>query len=210
LLQAWLFFFWHRTSTHAPHNTVVQQHSEVIHTNQRHPFLTLEHGFVPVTQLTLGMQVLNADGTVGTVTGWKVVPGTQVMYHLEVAQDHTSMVGAGQWVVHNCGAKGFLNQNRLLKHFAEHENEWDRPFVSAQQYEDAANRFMSGERPESVIQGRMVSGYFKDDLVRYNTITNEFGMMRADGYIRTFYRPVNGIEEFWKTLMPNGVLDMKP
>jgi len=39
---------------------------------------------------------------VGTVTGWKVVPGTQVMYHLEVAQDHTYTVGAGEWVVHNC------------------------------------------------------------------------------------------------------------
>jgi hypothetical protein len=94
------------SSTHAPHSTVVQKHSEVIHTNQRHPFLTLEHGFVPVSQLTLGMQVLNADGTVETVTGWKVVPGTQVMYHLDVAQDHTYTVGAGEWVVHNCGIPG--------------------------------------------------------------------------------------------------------
>jgi len=90
------------TSTHAPHSTVVQKHSEVLHTNQRHPFLTLEKGFVPVSQLTLGMHVLNADGTVGTVTGWKVVPGTQVMYNLDVAQDHTYTVGAGEWVVHNC------------------------------------------------------------------------------------------------------------
>ena len=49
------------------------------------------------------MHVLNADGTVGTVTGWKVVPGTQVMYNLEVAQDHTYTVGTGEWVVHNCG-----------------------------------------------------------------------------------------------------------
>ena len=80
--------------------------SEVIHTNQRHSFLTTEYGFVPVSQLTLGMQVLNADGTVETVTGWKVVPGTQVMYNLEVAQDHTYTVGAGQWVVHNCAYGG--------------------------------------------------------------------------------------------------------
>jgi len=36
------------------------------------------------------------------VTGWKVVPGTQLMYNLEVAQDHTYTVGTGQWVVHNC------------------------------------------------------------------------------------------------------------
>lgn len=83
------------TITHAPHSTVVYKHSEVLHTNQRHPFLTMEKGFVPVSQITLGMHVLNADGTVGVVTGWHVVPGTQVMYNLEVAQDHTFTVGAG-------------------------------------------------------------------------------------------------------------------
>src|SRR5579875_1477343 len=78
-----------------------------MHTNQRHPFLTLEHGFVPVSQLTVGMHVLNADGTVGTVTGRHVVPGTQVMYNLDVAQDHTYTVGVGEWVVHNCAQSLF-------------------------------------------------------------------------------------------------------
>ena len=56
-----------------------------------------------VGQIKLGMHVRRADGTYGVVTGWKVVPGTQVMYNLEVAQDHTFTVGTGQWVVHNCG-----------------------------------------------------------------------------------------------------------
>ena len=46
--------------------------------------------------------MLRADGSVGVITGWKVVPGTEVMYNLEVAQDHTFTVGTGQWVVHNC------------------------------------------------------------------------------------------------------------
>jgi Pretoxin HINT domain len=75
--------------------------SEVVHTNQKHPFFTMEHGFLPVGQITLGMHLLRADGRVGLVTGWKVVPGTKVMYNLEVAQDHTFTVGTGQWVVHN-------------------------------------------------------------------------------------------------------------
>jgi hypothetical protein len=73
----------------------------VIHTNQKHPFFTLEHGFLPVGQIKLGMHLLRADGRVGVVTGWKVVPGTKTMYNLEVANDHTYTVGAGQWVVHN-------------------------------------------------------------------------------------------------------------
>jgi hypothetical protein len=101
------------TSTHAPHSTVVQKHSEVLHTNQRHPFLTLEKGFVPVSQITLGMHVLNAHGSVGVVTGWKAVAGTQVMYNLEVAQDHTYTVGAGEW--------GCTIATRLLKRFGMKE-----------------------------------------------------------------------------------------
>jgi DNA polymerase/3'-5' exonuclease PolX len=50
------------------------------------------------------MHLLRANGRFGVVTGWKMVPGTQTMYNLEVAQDHTFTVGDGQWVVHNCGS----------------------------------------------------------------------------------------------------------
>jgi hypothetical protein len=46
--------------------------------------------------------VRRADGSVGTVTGWKLIPGILTMYNLEVAQDHTFTVGDGEWVVHNC------------------------------------------------------------------------------------------------------------
>jgi hypothetical protein len=71
--------------------------SEVLHTNKKHPFLTVEKGFVPVGQIKLGMHVVEADGQVGVVSGWKVVPGVKTMYNLEVAQDHTYTVGLGQW-----------------------------------------------------------------------------------------------------------------
>jgi hypothetical protein len=80
----------------------VSRQSEVIHTNQKHPFLTKEKGFLPVGQIKLGMHVRRADGQWGVVTGWKVVPGAMTMYNLEVAQDHTFTVGVGEWVVHNC------------------------------------------------------------------------------------------------------------
>jgi hypothetical protein len=89
--------------------------SETLHTNKKHPFLTVEQGFVPVGQLKLGMHVVEASGLIGVVTGWKSVPGVQVMYNLEVAQDHTFTVGAGQWVVHNANPDCktvFLPQNR--------------------------------------------------------------------------------------------------
>jgi hypothetical protein len=89
------------TTIKGQHDKPATRTSEVIHTNQKHPFLTIEDGFVPVRDLKLGMHLLRADGRVGVVTGWKVVPGASVMYNLEVAQDHTYTVGVGQWVVHN-------------------------------------------------------------------------------------------------------------
>jgi hypothetical protein len=92
------------TTTPAGHGKAATKMSETIHTNKEHPFLTKEKGFLPVGQITLGMHVQRADGTYGVVTGWKVVAGSEVMYNLEVAQDHTFTVGIQQWVVHNqCG-----------------------------------------------------------------------------------------------------------
>ena len=61
-------------------------------------------------KVKLGMHVLQVDGSVGVITGWKIVPGTQVMYNLEVAQDHTFTVGVGQWVVHNECSPGRLRR----------------------------------------------------------------------------------------------------
>jgi hypothetical protein len=113
------------TKTHAPHSIVTTTTSEVIHTNKKHPFFTEEQGFVPVGQLKLGMHVLRADGRYGVITGYKLVPGAKTMYNLEVQQDHTFTVGAGQWVVHNsdtCGdSPGFASQERLTDNLKDIE-----------------------------------------------------------------------------------------
>src|SRR5579884_317702 len=120
------------TTVKAQHGRSVSRQSEVIHTNKKHPFCTKERGFLPVGQIKLGMHVLRADGTHGVVTGWRVVPGTQVMYNLEVAQDHTFTVGSGEWVVHNdCGPSTLKNGLQVslteqgLEHsFDRHAAEW--------------------------------------------------------------------------------------
>jgi Pretoxin HINT domain len=90
------------TTTKTQHGKATTKTSEVIHTNEKHPFLTAEKGFVTVSQLQVGMHVVRAGGGVGVIIGWKLVPGAMTMYNLEVAQDHTFTVGDGQWVVHNC------------------------------------------------------------------------------------------------------------
>jgi hypothetical protein len=68
-------------------------------------------GFLPVAQLKIGMHLLQADGRYGIITNFHLVPGVAAMYNLEVAQDHTYTVGAGQWVVHNCARSNTSGNN---------------------------------------------------------------------------------------------------
>jgi len=89
------------TTVKESHGKTIQQ-DEVIHTNERHPFLTKEKGFLPVSQLVAGMHIRRADGSYGVVAKLVVLLGAKWMYNLTVAQDHTYLVGVGQWVVHNC------------------------------------------------------------------------------------------------------------
>lgn len=99
-----------RSNTHGSPQT-----REVVHTNKKHPFLTVEKGFLPVGQIKVGMHLLRADGRIGIVTAWALVPGVQTIYNLEVAQDHTFTVGSGAWVVHNCTPNRFsAGINNLL------------------------------------------------------------------------------------------------
>ncbi len=103
------------TTTKGQNGRPATHKSEVLHTTSEHPFFTIEQGFVPAGKLHPGMHVLQADGRVGVVTGWKLVVGTKLMYNLEVAQDHTFTVGVGQWVVHNkCGPQDYRDLRNNL------------------------------------------------------------------------------------------------
>ncbi len=160
----------------------------------------MEHGFLPVGQIKLGMHLLRADGHVGVVTGWKVVPGTKTMYNLEVAQDHTFTVGAGQWVVHNtCDPDnppsgfpgqngdatgtptGFQDSTLLNNHFAKHGSDYGA--LTPGEYEQQAIDFMSGGPDAYELQLRRPGG----DYVRWNMVTDEFGVVTPRGVIRTYY-----------------------
>jgi len=188
------------TTTKGEHGKPATKTSEAIHTNQKHPFFTLEHGFLPVGQIKLGMHLLRADGRVGVVTGWKVVPGTKTMYNLEVAQDHTFTVGTGQWVVHNtCDPdnppSGFPGQNgdavgtptgfadapKLNRHFRDHGLDFGA--TTPQIYEQQAIDFLSGAPDSYELQVRRPGG----DYARWNMVTGEFGVVTPSGVIRTYY-----------------------
>ncbi|MHB8595880.1 MAG: RHS repeat-associated core domain-containing protein [Ktedonobacteraceae bacterium] len=100
------------TTAEAYHGKYVVRTNETVHTTSEHPFLTAERGFLPAGKIKAGMHILRADGSTGVITGWKIVHATKVMYNLEVANDHTFVVGNGEWIVHNKCAPGDRGQLR--------------------------------------------------------------------------------------------------
>jgi RHS repeat-associated protein len=101
---------------------------EQLHTTSEHPFLTKEKGFLPAGQLKPGMHVLRADGSFGVVTAWKRVPGTATMYNLTVQQDHTFVVGADQWVVHNVCLNSQAILTRLRSQLMTNRSDKNYPY----------------------------------------------------------------------------------
>jgi RHS repeat-associated protein len=160
------------------------QQKEVLHTNERHPFLTKEKGFIPVSQLKPGMHVLTANGHYGVVAKLVTVPGAMWMYNLTVTQDHTYAVGSGQWIVHNCtGANndnlGNVNgfDGTLAVHARNHSNEPGINATSKANYNQQAVNFMSGapKDGEQQIWNPVTGQYY-----RWDPNTGVFGIYSAD------------------------------
>jgi len=78
-------------TTKGQHGKAATKTSEVVHTTSEHPFFTAEQGFVAAGNLKLGMHVLRADGSVGMITGWKVVPGMQVVHNTCGPKDYKEL-----------------------------------------------------------------------------------------------------------------------
>ncbi|MFJ9026544.1 hypothetical protein ACIRPU_42365 [Streptomyces sp. NPDC102259] len=68
-------------------------------------------------------------------------------------------------------------------HWDKHKSEF--PHINSQQgYVDAAQRFMRSQDPW--IQTKTRSN---GDMVRFNRVTDEFGIMTNAGEMRTYYKP---------------------
>jgi hypothetical protein len=98
-----------RVTTTPAHDTAgtkrgaARAHDETVHTTANHPWLTTDHGWLPANFLRVGEPVRRADGSTATVAAIRAVPGAAPMWDLTVADLHDFAVGAGEYVVHNCG-----------------------------------------------------------------------------------------------------------
>lgn len=82
----------------------------------------------------------------------------------------------------------FRNSELLMQHYEKHGRSMG--FASAEEYTAAANRVISD--PETLHKKEQEDG----DDVYYLEKTNDFVIVSTDGYIRTYFRPEDGIAYF--------------
>ena len=82
----------------------------------------------------------------------------------------------------------FATGKLLTQHFEKHGAEFG--VKNAAQYLHAAQKFFGGKGVETAMRGT--------DKLFYNQATNEFGVLRANGVIRTYFKPQEGRAYFDK------------
>jgi hypothetical protein len=81
-------------------------------------------------------------------------------------------------------SKGFANTRQLSRHFIAHAADFKA--TKASDYERRADAFLAGDRANSVRECKRTGG----DTIRFEVNTQEFGVLGADGFIRTYFKPV--------------------
>lgn len=77
----------------------------------------------------------------------------------------------------------FADNARLQDHFRRHGADFG--LSNPPDYEAQAARFLAGRPSQGILEIVRTNG----DIVRYNTSTNEFGIITQDGIIRTYFKP---------------------
>lgn len=86
----------------------------------------------------------------------------------------------------------FRTKKQLNQHFEKHGSEFDDIFEyeTAEEYEQGASDVINN--PDALYKTEQEDG----DGVYYIESTNEFVILSTDGYIRTYFRPRDGINYF--------------
>ena len=82
----------------------------------------------------------------------------------------------------------FRSEDLLDQHFDKHGDEFD--YDTVDEYVQGANRVIND--PNSLFKIEEEDG----DYIYYLESTNEFVVVSTDGYIRTYFKPTDGIDYF--------------
>lgn len=77
---------------------------------------------------------------------------------------------------------GFADTVKLIDHYDRHGTDFGAK--SEAEYEQQADSFLGGPAATGTLECFRRNG----DLVRYNTLTSEFGVLHADNTIGTYWR----------------------
>ncbi|MER6684966.1 polymorphic toxin-type HINT domain-containing protein [Streptomyces olivaceoviridis] len=163
---------------------------EKLTATHEHPFWSpSQHDWVQAGDLKPGMTLRTDDGHTVIVTANRPFTTHARTYNLTVENVHTYYVLAGSTpvLVHNASCwTGTATKNPMqnaLGHWKKHKGDYPH-LQNAKQYVEEAQRFMRSQDPW--IQTKVRAN---GDIVRYNRVTEDFGIMTPDGSIRTYYKP---------------------
>ena len=87
----------------------------------------------------------------------------------------------------------FVDQAERDDHFVKHGADFG--VGTPEDYEALADAFLAGPRGPSTMEYTRSRG----DRIRYDTQTDEFGVVSVNGVVRTYFRPVPGVTHRYST-----------
>jgi pyocin large subunit-like protein len=81
--------------------------------------------------------------------------------------------------------RGFKDFADLMDHYQSHVSEFGVKAMGPTEYQELADAFLGGPTSAGVHEHTRSKG----DRLRFNPVTNEFGVLSASGFIRTYYKP---------------------
>jgi len=92
------------------------------------------------------------------------------------------MLSSCAWMV--LSTNGFESLVQLNRHFGEHGNDFGAS--NPADYEQMADTFLSGDKPETVHECARPGG----TKIRYDPTSEAFGIIDNGGIIRTYFKPI--------------------
>jgi hypothetical protein len=182
---------------------------QVVRTTAEHPFWVVGQGWVAAHEIQAGDMLLGVKGEQTPVDSVEGPTAPAPVYNIEVEEYHTYWVGTPLWGFaiwsHNAGvcgpnapsnsplwtpAKGKTGVGNALGHWKKHGSEFPE-IPNATQYAQRAKDFATNP-PSGTLTKMRPNG----DRLFYDPTTNTFAVQRADGALRTMFRPSGGMN-YW-------------
>lgn len=103
----------------------------------------------------------------------------------------SSVQSAAESSVKNEKFYTFRNESLYESHYKKHGAEFGK--ITKEEYLRKANELINSDSPDVLHKTEKEDG----DFLFYNQKTNEFLVLSTDGYIRTYFKPDDGIK-YWE------------